>query len=133
VTSRAEVIRAVYDAWNRDDFDGVRRHLHPDVEWRSSSYFPGLEPLYRGAEAVRGWWDALRDPFDRWTIDLQEMREVDDRIATLVCFHAVGKESGVTVDLPFAHVFEFEGALIRRYQSFESAGDALAAAGLDGF
>jgi ketosteroid isomerase-like protein len=133
VASRPEIVRAVYDAWNRDDFEGLRRHLHPDIEWRSSSYFPGLEPLYSGAEAVRGWWHALRDPFDSWTIDVNEMREAGDRIVTFVCFHATGKESGVTVDLPFAHVFEFEGDLIRRYRSFESADEALAAAGLDKF
>jgi ketosteroid isomerase-like protein len=128
VASRAEILRAVYDAWNREDFEGLEKHLHPEIEWRSSSYFPGLEPLYSGREAVRGWWEALREPFDSWTIDLDEMQEVEGRIVTFVCFHAIGKGSGVAVDLPFAHVFEFEGDLIRRYRSFESADEALAAA-----
>ena len=122
------MLRRLYGAWNRDDFEAFRPSLHPDVEWHSSGRFPGLEPVYHGRDGVRDWWHALREPFEEWTIDLEQVHEVDGRLVAEVRFHAVGKESGVAVDLPFAHVFELDGDLIRRYWSYDSVEKALAAA-----
>jgi ketosteroid isomerase-like protein len=122
------ILRDIYAAWNRDDFESVRPWLHPDVDWHSSGHFPGLDPVRSGPDEVGKWWSALREPFDEWTIDVEEIRAVGERIVAFVCFHAVGKESGVRVNLPFSHVWEFEGEVVRRYWAFASADDALAAA-----
>ena len=123
-----EMVRRLYGAWDRDDFETFRASLHPDVEWHSSGRFPGLEPVYHGPDGVRDWWVAVKEPFEEWTIELERVREVEGWLVAEVRFHAVGKESGVAVDLPFAHVFEFEGELIRRYWSEDSVERALAAA-----
>jgi ketosteroid isomerase-like protein len=117
----------VYDAWNRDDFEGFVDMLHPDVEWHSSGVFPGLEPVYRGREGVRRWWHAIRDPFERFTIEVEEVREAGGATVASVRFRAVGKGSGARVDLPFAHVFEFEDARVVRYWAYDSVDTALAA------
>lgn len=120
-------MRRGYGAWNRDDFEGFRVLLHPEVEWHSSGAFPGLEPVYHGHEGVRDWFVTLKEPFETFTIEpLDFIEPSDDTLVVRVAFRAVGKESGVEVRLPFAHVFWFEGGVIRRYASFRTMEEALA-------
>jgi ketosteroid isomerase-like protein len=122
------LVREGYAAWNRDDFEEFVTRLAPDVEWHSSGEFPGLEPVYHGVDGVREWWVNVKDPFGSFTIEPEQVTEQGDAIVTFVRFRAVGRESGVEVDLPFAHVFWFEGDLIVRYASFRTFDEALAAA-----
>jgi ketosteroid isomerase-like protein len=122
-------MRRGYGAWSRDDFEAFRKMLHPDVEWHSSGAFPGLEPVYHGHEGVAKWYRTLREPFETFTIEPLEFTEHGDALVVDVTFHAVGKESGVEVRLPFAHVFWFEGDLIRRYASYRTLDEALAQVG----
>ena len=119
-------MRRGYSAWSRDDFESFRSALHPDVEWHSSGAFPGLEPVYHGHEGVAEWYRTLRDPFESFTIEPVEFIEQGDAVVVGVTFHAVGKESGVEVELPFAHVFWFEGDLIVRYAAYRTLEEALA-------
>ena len=127
-TSREKLIRHGYSAWDRDDFGDFSTLLHPEVEWHTSGMFPGLEPVYRGHDGVREWWLAFRDPFETFTIELQSLTERGDTVVTRVHFTAMGKESGVEVELPFANVFWLEGDLIVRFGSYQSLDEAFAAA-----
>jgi ketosteroid isomerase-like protein len=124
-----ERVHRAYEAWNRDHFEAVRELLHPEVEWHSSGLFAGLEPVNHGHEGVRRWWRQLKEPWESFTIEVRRELERGGTVITDVRFRAVGRESGVEVDLPFAHVFEFEDGLVVRYRSFGSLEEALAAAG----
>lgn len=123
-----ERVRRAYEAWNRDDFEAIRAYLHPAVEWHSSGLFPGLEPVSHGHEGVRRWWRQLKEPWETFTIEVQREFERGDTVVTDVRFRAVGRESGVEVNLPFAHVFEFQDGLVVRYRSYGALDEALAAA-----
>jgi hypothetical protein len=102
--------------------------MHPEVEWHSSGAFPGLEPVYYGTDDVERWWRTVKEPFESWTIDIEEHAEVGGKLATRVRFNAVGRESGVTVDLPFGQVWEIEGGVLLRFAAYPSWEEALAAA-----
>lgn len=130
-SDRAELLRRVYAHFEADDFEAAAAHIHPDVEWHSSGVFPGLEPVYHGREAVRDWWRGIRDPFERFGVAIEDVWEAGDTVVTQVRFQAIGRESGVEVDLPFAHHFRFEGDVVVYYASYASVEEALAAAGLD--
>ena len=127
----AEVLRAIYDAWNRDDLEDGLRSLHPDIEWRSSGVFPGFEPVYRGHAGVTEYWRTLKEAWDYFTIEIEEMITAGAKVVTAVRFDAVGRESGVNVELRFAHVWEFKDRLAIRYGAYESLPEARAAAGLE--
>ena len=127
----ADLVRRAYETWNDDDFEAASRMMHPEVEWHSSGLFPGLPAVCHGIEEVRGWWTALKEPWEHFTIEPVEIWEEGDRAACLMQFHAAGKESGVGVELEFAAAWEFEEGLIRRYRSFVSAEEAKSALGLD--
>lgn len=130
-SERLERVERAYEAWNRDDFDAVEQEFHPQIEWRSAGIFPGLERDADGLEGVRAWWRALKEPWESFTIEIRRHWETDDALVTWVAFDAIGRGSGVEVNLEFAHVFEFEDGLVRRYRSFRSLEEAFEAAGID--
>ena len=129
MASSTEILDTLYDAWNRDDFEAARALIHPNVEWHTSGVFPGLEPVYRGHDGVRQWWLAVKEPFDHFNVLVEREHQAGRVVVAEVRFEAVGRESGVEVKLPFAHVFEIEDDLIMRYWSYDSLEAALAAHG----
>ena len=123
--SREQLIRRAYAAWSRDDWDGFRAMLHPEVAWYSSGAFPGFEPVYRGHEGVRKWWQDFKDPFETVSIDLESLTEHGDAVLTTVRLGGVGKGSGVAVDLPFFNTFRFRDDTVFRFASFATLDEAL--------
>lgn len=128
--SSGELVRRAYETWNEDDWEAASRLMHPAVEWHSSGLFPGLPDVCHGREEVHDWWLALKDPWGQFTIHAEELWEEGDRVASAVRFRAVGKESGVEVELRVASAWEFEDGLVRRFRAFGSAEEARAAVGL---
>jgi ketosteroid isomerase-like protein len=124
----AELVRFAIDCFNRDDFERGRTIMHPDVHWYSSGAFPGLDPVYVGPDRVAVWWRDFQDPWESFKIHVEREIEQGDRTITLVRFEAIGKESGVQVNLQFGQLFEFEDGLLREFRSFPSWDEALAAA-----
>jgi ketosteroid isomerase-like protein len=51
-----EVIRAIYAAWDARDLDALLELTDPDIEFRTSGYFPDFEPIYRGHQGLRSFW-----------------------------------------------------------------------------
>ncbi len=127
-----EVVRRAYDAWNRDDFDSARAILHPNVEWQSSGVFPGFEPLYRGHDGVRDWWEALKAPWQWFVVHVERTVDAENTVLVATRFEAVGKDSGVKVDMPFANVWWLEDGLVVRFAAYSSWEQALEAVGLSG-
>ena len=48
--------------------------------------------------------------FDPWTVDCDDIRDLGDRVLALGTVRAVGKESGVEVEMPFTVVATFRTA-----------------------
>ena len=125
-----ELVRLAYDAWNRDDFSSAHAILHPEVEWRTSGVFPAFEPVYRGPDGVRAWWEALKAPWEWFVVHVERTVEADNAVLVATRFEAMGKDSGVKVDMPFANVWWVERGLIVGFAAFASWEQALEAVGL---
>jgi ketosteroid isomerase-like protein len=130
-----EVVRRVYDAWNRHDLDAFLSFVHPDAEWggddAATDLFLGVKSVYVGREGVREWWNAVKEPWAYFKSHVQRTFAGGDTVVTVVRFEAEGKESGARVELPFiTNVTRFKGGLIIRFNAYYSLEEALAAAGL---
>jgi hypothetical protein len=67
-----EVIRAIYAAWDTRDLDALLELTDPEIEFRTSGYFPDFEPIYRGHQGVRSFWEAMLVPWDEsFRIDVE--------------------------------------------------------------
>jgi ketosteroid isomerase-like protein len=99
--TNSELLLAGYEAWNRDDCDAWIELLHPDVEIHTSGVFPDFAPVYGGHQAARKFWRQLREPWESFRIDVEEVEEETDGAVAAIRFRATGGDSGVEVDMRF--------------------------------
>jgi ketosteroid isomerase-like protein len=130
-SANVETVRKSLDAWNRGDVDGWLHGSHSDIEWTSeiAQAIEGAQRVYRGREEMRRYWDEWHAVWAA-TIDMSDIRELDDTVIALATVRARGKASGVSFDRPIAYVFEFEEGLARRARSYFGVAEALKAAGM---
>jgi ketosteroid isomerase-like protein len=124
-----DAVRTAYDAWNRDDLEAALPVIDREVEWRASGEFPGMAAVYRGHEGVRQFWEDLKAPWEYFKIYVRDISGDDrGRVVAVLQFEAVGRESGVKVDLDFVNVFDVRDGLIVRFTSRRTREEALRAA-----
>src|SRR6478752_3586805 len=100
-----EVVQAVFEAWQRDDFDAFLSVIHPNIEWHAV--------LQRLVEA-------------------QGLRDVgDDRVLLLVRFQWRGVASGSEMESPVGLVMTLRDGKVIRSFDYLSHQEALEAVGLE--
>lgn len=111
-------VLAIFEAWNRNDFDGWAVLGHPEVEFYPE--MPGqLEgQAYRGRDGLRRFWEEFHEVWDLVNVRVDEHEWLRDRFLVVGAVDARGRHSGVTVNSPLAWVFDFDGQQIRRTRSY---------------
>jgi uncharacterized protein len=124
-----ELVREVYEAWNRDDFDAWLSCQDPAIEWHTG--FAPIGGVYRGVEGMREFWTALRTELENLQVELQEIREVgDDRVVVLAEIRWRGPASEIELQGPLALVITIRNGKIVRSVDYLSHQEALEAVGL---
>jgi len=129
-----DLARSGYEAFNRGDIEWVVKHASPDVEFKlRGARALDLPPVYRGR-------DGLRQLFNEWFVgawegtlrqDVERIYDLDDhRVLGLVTFRGRGRESGIDVELRYAHIFTVREGLVTHIEGFLSWEEAKEAAGL---
>jgi hypothetical protein len=131
----AEFLRAAYDAFNRgvqsgDLLSSIERFLDPEVEWRLAADQPDADQIYRGHEGVKRLFDRWLEAWDEWALEPEEFIDAGDAWVVPDRIHGRGRTSGVTVDVPYAHVFKLRGGKIVKVQDYSTKEQALQAVGL---
>ena len=124
-----EVVRRMWSHWKAGRLQEAAAALHPDVEWESTFQLPAQ--TFRGRQGVeehaRQWLGA----WEEVEVEPEEFIETDeDRVLLLAVFRGRGRESGVPVEQPFAHLYEVHEGMVRSMREFLDRADALEAAGL---
>ena len=89
-----------------------------------------LQGKLTGIDAVRDWFVDANRHFDRWTINLDDFRDLGDRVLALGTVQALGKESGVEVEMPYTVVVKVKDGLVTHFTDYGDREKALEAAGL---
>lgn len=125
-----EIIRAVYDAYNRGDFDAaVPTTAHPDLEVVPS----GDQPPIKGAAQVRAWMKP--DAFESQVIEPLDLRAAGSKVLVRARTRIRGAGSGIEAEFLFWAVWTFnEAGLTTRVEIYldHQEAEALEAAGLRG-
>jgi ketosteroid isomerase-like protein len=124
-----EVVRRFIDAFNRRDLDAASRYFDPEVEvdWSRSH---GVEAgIYRGEEAVRGFWSTFFDVFDEVTVAPEEFIELGDRVLVPNRTHLRGRD-GIEVQARSAVVHTVRRGRILEWTLYQEKAAALEAVGL---
>ena len=127
----AELIRRGYELFNAGEIDAWFPLFHPEVELVVSGVFPGFDPVYRGHDGLRRFYDSLLEAWESFRADVADVAARGDWVAVALSLRAKGRGSGVEVQLVFHHAFLFgEDGLVRRWASFPTRAEALEAVGL---
>jgi ketosteroid isomerase-like protein len=123
-----EQARRAFDAWNRNDVDGVLAVCRPELEYHSSGVYPGLDPVYRGHEGFRQFERDFRATWESLSIDIDRFEDRDEQVAVLGTFEARGRD-GMSLRRPVANVITFRDGLAVRIDAYGDWDQALDAIG----
>ena len=127
-----EIVRRVYDAVARRDQAGVRALYDTEIEF----YFaPGTLAdhiggggTYRGHEGLRAFDRDLRQAFEDFETDYEELIDAGDRVISVSRYRARGR-GGIEVDGPLQFgVWSIDQGKITRVAWFGSREEAIQAA-----
>jgi uncharacterized protein len=126
-----EVVRSAFDAFSRDDIEGLLRLCDENILITQAPEVPGVSPQQRG-------YDGVLEAFAIWPEQWNDFRvEISDVVADAGDYVVVrnrqrgrGKQSGVEVEIDFVFVFAVRDGRIAEWSIFLEEDQALEAAGL---
>jgi ketosteroid isomerase-like protein len=123
-----EIVRPIYDALNRRDWDAVFRDTHPDFEMTTQR---GPDAgTQRRREAVQGFLEDYFAAFEGMVFEPEEMIETGDQVVVLATLRARPKGGGVDIVVRNGHLWTVRGGTILSMRTFPDPDDAPKAAGL---
>jgi ketosteroid isomerase-like protein len=121
-----EVAKAFYDAYNARDSEALDRLLHPEAKITTLSARGGL-----GGDWSRGttkqYFEQLDEAWSGLRIEIEEYREVGERIVALGVARGAGMSSHIEVVSDFAAVLVVRDSQIVLVDSYSNWKDALQA------
>jgi uncharacterized protein len=127
-----EIVRGVYEAWQRGDFEAALDPFHEGVEW----FGPPDISRAGGGGFVRGH-DGVRRSLGRWMgtcvdyrFELRELVDFGDEVLAGGWQYGRGRGSGVEVSEEIFSVWTLQARQIVRQRMFRDRAQALEAAGL---
>ena len=129
--SEVELVRKLYEHWERGDYAGLAEFFDPDVEFaRIGAEFADLAGEWRGTAEM---WAAVVDYVRVWE-DLRQQPErfidLGDRVLVLDRQIGRGRGSGVVVEHEVAFLFTVRDGKVVRLAGYWNRAEAMRAAGL---
>jgi ketosteroid isomerase-like protein len=141
-----EVLRGIYEAFNRRDLNRLLELLHPEIEVDETedlAYAAALLRLlgprfvvlsggYRGHEEVTRVFETAWGISDFFNVEPQEFIPVDEAIIVVLKLHARALETGLEGEVHSAHLWTMEDGKGRRLRVYTDVSKAQEAAQLNG-
>ena len=124
-----EIVQRHVAAYNRRDFEALRKLSHPELEvdWSASR---GLEAhVYRGLEEALGFYEGFLDTFEQVEIEPSRLIKSGDSVVVPNTAYVRGRD-GIETVARSTLIFEFHGGLVARICLYQEKHEALEAAGL---
>ena len=124
---KVEVVRAIYDAFNRGDTDAILELVDPAVLVEDRAVIDGA--TYEGRDGALRFLAFQADAFSAQSVELEELVDTTDEIVAVIRLRGEGPRSGVPLEGRFSHVWEVAGGVVRRLRVYVTKQEALEAAG----
>ena len=125
-----EVIRALYEAFNRRDFDQIATYVDPDFEIQP---LPAMIAMtgdkVKGYGEAKRFWLSFFEGFDEIQVEPRELVEVGDMVVAELRWRGRGR-NGIEVEQFHTDLWFFRDGRIARVEGFATKTEALEAAGL---
>ena len=123
-----EVVSRMYEAFGRGDAGAALSYVDPEVV---------TDPRHRVDGRVGQGHDELvailaewLDTWDDWRQEIEEIRDLGDRVLVIDTQRGRGKGSGIEWEDRFGMLYEVHGGKITRWTIYDDPREALEAAGL---
>lgn len=124
-----EIVRRVFEAFNRRDAASILRDWQTEAEWRPSISPGGIEGnVYVGHDGVRRWLDELAESWESFEAFDLKLELVGDGVVVRGRVRVCGRASGAEIERELGQVWELEDGKARRVTGYLSHADALEAA-----
>jgi ketosteroid isomerase-like protein len=125
-----DLVRSVYRAVNEGDQSAFLAVMHREVELTTSGVYPDFSPTYRGHQGALEYWEAARELWDTFSIEIGKCEAIGDQVLASVHQRVEGR-SGIVVEHDWGHLFSFADGLIWRVRGYVSREAAREAAVLE--
>jgi ketosteroid isomerase-like protein len=109
------MLEQLRDSYNRRDPDAWVAVWNPDCEWHPflTARVEG-DPGYHGHNGMRAWFEDVDEMFEEMLVELDQYREVGERLLVLGHMTAQGRGSGAPVSTEVGWVVEPKGERFQR-------------------
>ncbi len=122
------IVRSGYEAFARGDTARLTEIFDPEIEWTVTDAV-GLEPHYRGIDAVMGFFGDISKVWAELHVEPDEYHALgEDRVLALGV-HRGRVANGRAVELPFAHVWKLRDGRATSFMEYTDAAQILRAQG----
>ncbi|HXQ29676.1 MAG TPA: nuclear transport factor 2 family protein [Gemmatimonadales bacterium] len=125
-----EIVRSLYEAWQRDGFGVVPELMDPDIEWVNPPY--AVEPGTRhGYDEFAAAAQAVLNVYGDYRVSAIQAYDTGDRVAVRARVAARSKGNDIPIDAERGYVFDLRNGKVIRFAWFNNPVEALEAAGLE--
>ena len=124
-----DMIRSIYEPFNRGDWEAVFSNAHPDFEITTQR--GPTAGTYRGQRAVERAVEDMLAPFEVWAMEPEEFFDGGDHVVVFVGLRSRPKGSSAEIENRFGHLWTIRDGLIQSLKTFPVREEALEAAGLE--
>ena len=125
-----EVLRTMFEAFNRRDFDDALRYAHPEIELRPALQELDVDSRYSGRDGVRRFMETVTNAWEEYLVEPVEASDAPgDRVLVVERWHARGRD-GIEFHFELIDVYSFRDGLVVRIDGYRDKSVALEAAGL---
>jgi ketosteroid isomerase-like protein len=117
-----EFLRRLYARWADGDFD-TASYFDDRFDVVLGQKFPD-SGVHRGTEGVAAYMREFLEPWERITIEAEELTGRGDRVLARVHQAGTGESSGAPVELRYFHLWTFEEGAPVRMESIMDEGEA---------
>lgn len=121
------IVRSMYAAFYRGDAEAALAHFHDDVEYDATMRMDG--GTGRGREGLGATIAHWVGAFDDWREEIEEVREVGNRVCVVLTQRGRGKGTGIELESRYGVVYEIDRDKITGMTLYGAPDDALKAAG----
>jgi uncharacterized protein len=123
------LVAACYDAFNRGAWDEVEAAGDPAITLEEPAELPAPERP-SGRDAVLRYLRSFETVWTDAVWETDELLDAGDKVLAEVRFRAIGRKSGVPVEMRWVHVWTVRQGRAYRIQAFLDRANALEAAGV---
>ena len=122
-----EIVRSIYEAVNRRDWDAAFRDQDPDPV----AILPPPFGTLRGHEDIQDHWEDRLGAFDTAIVEPQEVVESGDQVVAVVRVRARPKGTSAEIEITIGHLWTLRDGKAAAMRLFPEPEKALEAAGIE--